>query len=189
MADKPTVTHFAPDHEDTGTVNNGLPDKSELSSLYAKPKTYVQKKEDDLVRQVRLRRLRPKYPYFNIALYGSVVFAFIIWFGQNLGRWWIGNGTDIAATMGNVFLAFGLGVVGLALFVRWILYTHEQLTHFNGLPRLFWAIYAGAVLGMVALWLSGVGGGYENIVWVPLLGVIHFAVTLITARFNATYDN
>jgi hypothetical protein len=187
MATQPKVSHFN-DEESLDRYPSMLNDKSELSSLYATPKTYTQRRQDDLVRQVRLRRQRPKYPYVNIALYGALMFAFVMWFGQNLGRWWVGNGTDLAATMSNVFLSFGIGMVALVLLVRWILYTHEMLTHFNGVPRIFWIIYAATVLVIVALWLSGLGGGYGNIVWIPILGAIHFVVTFIAAKANANYS-
>lgn len=183
MANKPTITHFAATNSsDSQAANSDHVDRSQLAQLYPKPKTYDQRKQDDQRRQALYRRYWPKYPYLNIAAYGSVILGLVIWFVQSLNAWWYSGGEDRGITMSNIFFSFLLGL-GLAfLIIAWVRYINKQFSHFGGSMRLFWLVYGSMSTVMLLLWLSGWLWEYTNIVWIVGLSVLHFTIVFFSGR-------
>ncbi len=176
------IFHFAPtDYPKTRSANKNLQNQSRLARLYPKPKTYEQKKQDDKLLQQTYRRQWPKYPYLNIATYGSLVFGLIIWFTQNIKTWWFGNG-DFGLVMSTVFFSFAIWLILAVSFIVWINYVNKQFSYFGGMIRLFWLIYIILIALLLTLWQNGWIWEYTNILWVPALAILHFIVMFLSAR-------
>ncbi|MEO5950278.1 MAG: hypothetical protein ABIQ04_02410 [Candidatus Saccharimonadales bacterium] len=183
MTDKPKISHYAQtDVYETKSFKLSDADRSNLTALYPKPKTYAQREMDDKLRQKSFRRKWPKYPALNIAVYGSVLFGLIIRFAQSLNVWWFSNPSDSGATMSIVFFSFILGLGLVFLIIAWVGFVNRQFSYFGGLLRLFWLTYGVIIAIMVGLWLSSWIGNYTYILWVPSLAVLHFIIVLISAK-------
>lgn len=182
MANKPKISHFAQTNtSDSKPASNVYTDRSRLGQLYPEPKTYEQRKQDDRLRQQSYRRQWPKYPYLNIATYGSAVLGLVIWVAQNLHVWWFGS-SDYGITMSTVFFSFAIGF-GLAfLLIAWINYVNKLFSYFGSMIRVFWLVYAVFVTVLLVLWLSGGIWEYTNILWIPVLTVFHFIVVFFIAK-------
>jgi hypothetical protein len=176
------TSHFSPtDSSDSKSVSRHDPDRSYLARLYPKPKTYEQRKQDNRLRQQSYRRKWPKYPYLNIATYGSTVLGLVIWVAQNLHAWWFGS-SDYGITMSTVFFSFAIGL-GLAfLLIAWVNYVNKLFSYFGSMIRLFWLVYAVLVAVLLVLWLSGWLWEYTNILWFLILTVFHFIVVFFIAK-------
>jgi len=181
MADKSKISHFTPTSTlDSKSGNNNEPDRSRLARLYPDPKNYEQIKEDDKLRLQSYRRHWPKYPYLNIATYGSFVFAPMVWFAQNLKSWWLGGSND-AVTISMVFYSFTIWLVVAAMIIAWVIYVNRQFSYFGGMVGLFWSIYGVLVTLLFVLLLSGLIWDYANILWILVLSSLHFVVVLTSA--------
>ncbi len=182
MSDKQKTVHSS------GTNHSGLkpsvvniPDRSQLAELYPQPKTYGEKAADSRRFQRSLRRQWPKYPYLNIAAYGSLMLGLTVWFSQNLSSWWFGNPESKGITMSVVFFTFALGL-GLAfLIVAWVSYVNKQLSYFGG-TIAFWLVFGISTSVLTFLWFSGWFWGYTYILWIPILSVLHFVTMFISTR-------
>jgi len=182
MANKSKISHFAPtDSSDSKPVSNSYPDRSRLVQLYPKSKTYKQRKQDDRLHQQSYRRQWPKYPYLNIAIYGSVVLGLVIWFTQNLNAWWFSSSNN-GITMSIVFFSFAIGLGLEFLLIAWVNYVNKQFSYFEGMIRVFWLVYTVLATVLLVLWLSGWIWEYTNILWVPVLTVLHFIVVFFSAQ-------
>ena len=182
MAKKMKIFHFAPtDNSSSSLINKNLQNQSHLAKLYPKPKTYEQNNQDRKLLQQAYRRQWPKYPYLNISAYGSAVFGLIIWFSQNIKTWWFGNG-DFGLVMSTVFFSFAIWFVIAFSFIAWINYVNKQFSYFGGMIRLFWLIYIISIALLLTLWQSGWIWEYTNILWVPVLAILHFIVMFLNAK-------
>lgn len=182
MANKPKISHFSKTNiSDSKPVNNAYKDRSKLALLYPEPKTYEQKKEDDKLRQQSYRRHWPKYPYLNIAVYGSAVLGLMIWFVQNLNTWWFSS-SNKGIVMSTVFISFAIFLVPAFLLITWIVYVNKQFSYFGGMVRLFWLVYDIILAVILSIWLSGWIGDYTNTLWIPALIVLHFILVFFSAQ-------
>lgn len=182
MANKPKISHYAPSGpSDSKPANGRTSDRSRLAQLYPEPKTYNQRKQDDKLRQQAYHRHWPKRPRLNIAAYGSVILGLSIWFAQNLSSWWFGS-SDKGITMATVFFTFALGL-GLAfLLITWVNYVNKLFSYFGGIVQIFWLVYAVLISVLLTLWLSGWIWEYTNILWIPVLIVLHFIMVFFNVR-------
>ncbi len=182
MTDKPKITHFAASNwSDSKVLKGDSQDRSRLARLYPKPKTYEQRKRDDILRQKSYRRQWPKHPHLNIAAYGSAILGLTVWFIQNLNDSWFGN-SNKGLIMSTVFLSFAVGIVLVFLIIAWVNYVNKQFSYFGGLASVFWLFYAVSVAVLLALWLSGWIWDYTNILWIPVLIVLHFIIAFFSTR-------
>jgi hypothetical protein len=182
MANKPQTSHFVSTDSSDSTPNAGnAPDRSHLSRLYPEPKTYEQKKQDVALLQQSYRLHWPKYPFLNIAAYGSIVLGVIIWFVQSLNTWWFGSG-DWGLTMSTVFFSFAIWIMLVFLLIAWVNYVNKLFSYFGSMIRVFWLVYTILIVVLLVLWLSGWLWEYTNILWPPILTVIHFIVVFFIAK-------
>lgn len=184
MAHKPRISHYASsDSSDQKPVSSTISDRSHLARLYPEPKTYNQRKQDDKLRQQAYRRHWPKRPYLNIAAYGSIVLGLVIWFMQNLGAWVFGS-SDKGITMATVFFSFALGLGLFFLIISWINYANKLFSYFGGRLQIFWIVYTLLVAALLFSWLNSWIWEYTNILWIPVLIILHFTVVFFSARSN-----
>jgi magnesium-transporting ATPase (P-type) len=185
MADKPKISHFVAASDSPtpapGSARVNDPDRSRLGQLYPQPKTYEQIKQESNKRQVTFRSRWPKYPYLNIAAYGSAVFGLMTWFGQGLNNWWLGSNNG-GATMSAVFFSFAIWIVLAVLVMAWVRYVNSLFSYFGGPIWLFWIIYAVVVAVLVTVSVYGVMQGYAPILWSLFVIVIHFGIVLFGTR-------
>lgn len=182
MAKKMKISHFAPtDCFEASPANKNRSNQSHLAQLYPRPKTYEQKEQDNKSLRQAYRRQWPKYPYLNISAYGSAIFGLIIWFSQNIKTWWFGNG-DFGLVMSTVFFSFAIWFILAFSFIAWINYVNKQFSYFGGTIRLFWLIYIILIAILLTLWQSGWIWEYTNILWVPVLAILHFIAMLLISK-------
>lgn len=182
MTDKPKISHFDnTSPSKSRSFKDRYSDRSKLAELYPKPKTNEQRIFDDTLRQKSYRRRWPKHPSLTIAIYGSVLFMFIVFFLQSLNSWWFSNPGNNGATMSVVFFTFTLGLGLIFLIFAWVKFVNIQFSYFGGLLKLFWFIYYAFFAGIITFWLSGLIGDYTSILWLPSLAVIHFIIVFIIA--------
>ena len=182
MVKKSKISHFTQTNT-TGSKpdSNADADRSRLARLYPQPKTYEQKEQDTKLLQRAYRLHWPKYPYFNIAAYGSVLLGLTVWFVQNLYNWWFGN-SDWGLTMSTIFFSFVIWLVLTLLLIVWVNYTNKQFAYFGGMIRVFWIVYTILTAVLLVLWLSGWIWDYTNILCIPVLTVFHFIVMFFIAK-------
>ena len=182
MANKPKISHFASTDSSSSKANkSNSPDRSRLAKLYPAPKTPEQRKQDDRLRQQAYRRHWPKRPHLNVAVYGSLIFGFFIWFIQNLSDSWLGNG-DKGLVMSTVFFTFALAILMLFLIIGWLNYVDKQLTYFGGRLQVFLLVYAVLIAVLLSLWLRGFIWQYTNVLWIPVLTLAHFITVFFIIR-------
>jgi len=182
MTAKTKLSHFtANDQSKIKTTGNRYADRSLLARLYPKAKSYEERLRDDKWREQSYRRRWPKYPYLNVAVYGSVAVGLSIWFGQSVSSWWFSS-DDGGIIMGIVFFTFAIGMGLVFLFIAWGNYANRLLSQFGGMARLFWLVYSFLIMSMLVLWLSDWVGHYTDILWVPALTAVHFVVVLLSTR-------
>ncbi len=188
MANKPKISHFSKTNiSDAKPVSDAYKDRSKLALLYPEPKTYEQRKEDDKLRLQSYRRHWPKYPYLNIAAYGSAVLGLIMLVIQNLYAWWFGS-SDLAITMSVVFFSFTIWLIVAFLLIAWVSYVNKQFSYFGGI-RVFWLVYSVLAAVLLAPWLSGWIWEYTNILWVPVLTILHFIFVFFSAQRIISHGN
>ena len=182
MAKNPKISHYAPlEPSDAKSASITTPDRSRLAQLYPEPKTYNQRKQDDKLRQQAYRRHWPKHPDLNIAAYGSALLGFLVWFLQNLSSWWFGS-SDYGITMSTVFFTFALGLAIAFLAITWVNYVNKLFTYFGGLVQIFWLAYTLFAAVLLTLWLSSWIWPYTNIIWIPLLIILHCTIVFLITR-------
>ncbi len=182
MANKPKISHFAPTDSTTSkTTKSNSPDRSSLAKLYREPKTYEQRKHDIRLLQQAYRLHWPKRPHLNVAVYGSLVFGCFIWFIQNLSDSWLGN-SDKGLIMSTVFFTFALAIVIMFLIIAWVNYVNRLFSYFGGMIRVFWFVYTILAAVLLIPWLSGWIWEYTNILWIPVLTILHFIFVFFSTQ-------
>ncbi|HSW77293.1 MAG TPA: hypothetical protein VLG36_00665 [Candidatus Chromulinivoraceae bacterium] len=182
MSKRPSISHSAITNlSGSKGANKGNSDRSSLVELYPKPKTYGQRAQDDKMRQQAYRRHWPRYPYLNIAAYGSALLGLVIWFAQNLNTWWF-SAASYGDVMSHVFFSFVVGLMLVFLIVFWVSYVNKLFSYFRGAIQIFWFIYPLEVGTLLTLWLSGLMWDYMNISWIPVLAIFHFVIVFFSVQ-------
>jgi hypothetical protein len=166
---------------DPNSQGRGVRDQSHLVQLYPTPKTYEQRKRDDIIRQLHYRSRWPRRPYLNVALYGGPVIGMVLWFMQNIETWWTGSDTE-AIAMKNIFFSFSVSVIILALLYAWIHYVHKIFQYFSGSAQVFWAIYIVFTIISFSVVLAGYPWSYKNGIWIPVLATSHVLFIFVCAK-------
>lgn len=162
---------------------NNQQNNSHLSKLYPTPKTYEEQQKN--LRQIQLRRQTiPKYLRLKMALAGSIAFLFAILFIQNTETLW----TELSPLIG-IFSWFAALLVLLYTAYVSVVFIRNAFYRFDSKPTSFNLIYWCYVLVVFLLWNSGWLSSFSAFLWIPIIGIVHFLVILVTLHFTLQNPN
>lgn len=150
------------------------PDK--LGELYPTPKTYDEKTEETDERQELFKARRTRLAAFKIALFGSLLFAAIVYYAHTVEILWMM--ADITTTA----FSYAIWLVLFLFAIKWLRYTANIFYEYSSPMLAFWIMY-GVLMGFcVFAWQRGLWVGHSDIRWLPILIAAQFIVSYIAAK-------
>lgn len=142
----------------------------EPSPLYPQAKTFEQKREEDAERQKRYSKRLPRFAWFGVPVFGTLLFLAVVSFVYSLPLFWQ-NGSQAM-----IFFSFFIWVVIAGLFVAWGVYASNSLYAYAASLRFFWIGYICNCTLLLILAGFGVLYGIDPWVRIGIFTGFHFAL-------------